>query len=404
MLLVLVLLAGAGAGGWWAGREALAQPDAPSTEATTGELVWATAQETTVGRSLSLGTSLRQPVQVVAVNGLAGIVTSTSPGTVEVGDTLYAVAGVPVRAVSGETPFYRDLAREDEGADVEQLQTALVELGYLDAEPDGEFGAATESALEAWQDDLGIPETGTVPLGELVALGSLPTAVSLGESIARGKSVAGGEDAVLAPTGEQTFDVTVAEEQLRLIPPDATVLVSFEDRTWPAVISATELDENGQTSLVLSAPDGGPVCGQDCDVLPGDELVSLASEVIVVPQVTGIGAPAAAVQTRADGSAFVITESGEQDVQVRGSGSGIIILEGLDAGTRVQALGVVDGQAPPPLPPPAPAPDRDEATAPPDDGDAPTDDSTGSAPDDDGAPTDGGSTPDDGATTPPAGG
>ncbi len=56
---------------------------------------------------------------------------------------------------------------------------------------------------------------------------------------------------------------------------------------------------------------------------------------------------AAAVRTRADGTAYLITRDGEQQVTVAGSGAGIAIVEGIDAGVEVQVLGGDTGGAPP---------------------------------------------------------
>ncbi len=343
LLLALALAVGAG---WWAGRATLtSQDDQGASDGSSAEVVWAEATQSSVGRSLPLSTTLRQPSEVVAVNGLSGVVTAVSPGEVGAGDTVYAVAGMPVRVVEGDMPFYRELAEGVQGQDVAQLQGALVELGYLQVGADGEFGPSTVVAVQAWQEELGLAETGQVPLGELVALASLPTVVQLGEQVASGRRVGGGEEAVLAPTGEREFVLVVTAEQARLIPAEAMVEVTWQEQTWSAVIAGSSQDEFGSTEFELAAPDGGPVCGEECGTLPGDAQVTLRSEVVIVPPVEGVGVPAAAVQTRADGTAYVVTEAGEQEVTVRGSGQGIAIVDGVEAGTRVQVL---DGGAPGP--------------------------------------------------------
>lgn len=232
-----------------------------------------------------------------------------------------------------------------------QLQQALIDLEHLTGEPDGEFGPRTEDALEAWQEDLGVEETGTVTLGELIAIDDLPTTIQLGEAIVRGASLGGGEEAVLAPTGEQQFVLVVTQDQARMIPAEATLEIAWQEHTWSAAIAGSTQDEFGNTEFDLSAPDGGPVCADACDTLPGDAQVTLRSEVILVPEISGTAVPAAAVHTRADSTAYVLTEEGETDVTVRGSGGGIAIVDGIEPGTRVQALG---GSTPVPQPGPAP--------------------------------------------------
>lgn len=339
----VLALAVAVAAGWWAARATL-EPQAQVAAEETQQNVWAAATTSSVGRSLPLSTTLRQPTRTVAANALAGVVTEVNPGEVDVGDSVYVVAGTPVRVVEGTTPFYRELAKAPaakdslNGVDVEQLQRALIDLGHLDGEVDGVFEGDTEGAVKAWQKELGLPQSGVVALGEAVAVDSLPTVVQLGEAIQRGKPLGGGEDAVLAPTGERQFVLVVTQEQARLIPAEATVNVTWQEQTWPAVIAGSTQDEFGTTELELTAPGGGPVCAETCDTLPGDAQVTLRSEVVIVPAIEGTAVPAAAVHSRADGTTYVITAGGQSPVTVRGSGGGIAIVDGIAVGTQVQVI------------------------------------------------------------------
>lgn len=375
-VVVVVLLVGAAGAGWWAARATML-PTVPLDEGANGarEVVWATASQSSVGRSLPLAVTLQQPANVVAVNGLSGIVTAISPGPVNVGDTVFEVAGVPVRVVTGEVPFYRDLSESMTGVDVDQLQQAMIELQYLE-EASGSFDEATTAAVQAWQEDLGIETTGVVLLGEVVAVPVLPTVVQLGTGLEVARQLGGGEDAVLAPTGEQNFVLAVTPDQSQLIPAEATVEVTWQEQTWEAVITGSTQSEFGGVEFDLAAPDGGPVCADACDTLPGDAQVTLRSQVVIVPRITGTAVPAAAVRTRADGSAHVLTEEGEQPVQVAGSGAGIAIVEGITEGTRVQVLGPdpTPGTVPSPETPPGPPPgdDNDNGNGDGDDGDAPS--------------------------------
>jgi peptidoglycan hydrolase-like protein with peptidoglycan-binding domain len=108
------------------------------------------------------------------VNNANGTITRL-PGEGEVkrrGGVLYRVDNQPVVLFSGATPMYRDLSTESaNGPDVRQLELNLVTLGYdpdRDITIDGEFDEATEAAVERWQDDLGVEETGTVSKGSVV--------------------------------------------------------------------------------------------------------------------------------------------------------------------------------------------------------------------------------------------
>lgn len=52
------------------------------------------------------------------------------------------------------------LARGSKGEEVQNMQAALVEMGYLNGNPDGDFGGITEAAVIAYQQAMGIEATG----------------------------------------------------------------------------------------------------------------------------------------------------------------------------------------------------------------------------------------------------
>jgi peptidoglycan hydrolase-like protein with peptidoglycan-binding domain len=115
---------------------------------------------------------------VLITGRLSGPITEiVEPGTiVEQGDVLYRANGEPAVVLYGDTLAYRtlrDASANLTGADVEQLEAALVRLGY---DPDGtvtvdeEFTYATEQMVEAWQEDIGADDDGVVDLGEVVFL------------------------------------------------------------------------------------------------------------------------------------------------------------------------------------------------------------------------------------------
>lgn len=52
------------------------------------------------------------------------------------------------------------LQKGDKGDEVKQMQSMLVEMGYLQGSPDGDFGAKTESAVKAYQEAMGLEATG----------------------------------------------------------------------------------------------------------------------------------------------------------------------------------------------------------------------------------------------------
>lgn len=330
--LLIVLVAAAG---WWAGRATLV-PDRSGDDNATSAIT-AGVVEASVGRSIPVGVTLTQPVRLIAANQLPGVVTAVNAdGPYEVGATIYAVAGIPVRVVAGPLPFYRPLAPGAEGDDVRQLQQALRELGYSTATPTGRYTAGTQAAARAWQRDLGMPATGDVALGELVAVPTLPAVLTLGDAVRLGAVLSGGEEALLGGTGEQRFSVVLSDGQAQLITDSTVIEVRHDSGVWAATVTGSTVDDTGNTVLSLAGVDGGPVCGSDCATLPGGETVNLRGEAVIVPTVTGPAVPVAAVRTSTDGAGYVLRADGEQaPVTVLGSGQGMAVVEGLSLGDEV---------------------------------------------------------------------
>lgn len=291
VLVLLGVLAVGVAGGWWAGRTAVVRPVAAETQ---DAVVTAQVSEATVGQSVAMGAAAVQTFVQVASNSLAGVVTSLGSGEIGVGDALYTVGSTPVRAVVGEVPFWRPLGPGDKGVDVVQLQRALIDLGHLESDADGSYGPATTAAVRDWQRAAGVPVTGTVALGELVAIPQLPDAVRLDEAIMLGAILSGGEPAVFARAGA------------------------------PRVV------------VPLAAPDGGPVCGQECASVPADARTLLRAQVQTVPDVSGPSVPVAAVGTNAQGQAYVTLSDGSTvPVDILGAEGGVVVVSGLERGQVV---------------------------------------------------------------------
>ena len=105
-----------------------------------------------------------------AVNRIAGTVTAVPDSGQELrrGNTVYSIDNVPTVLMYGALPAYRRLAVGTEGADVLQLEQNLKAMGYSGFTVDDEYTDATATAVEQWQDDLGLDETGAVELGRVL--------------------------------------------------------------------------------------------------------------------------------------------------------------------------------------------------------------------------------------------
>ncbi|MFC7624234.1 efflux RND transporter periplasmic adaptor subunit [Microlunatus sp. GCM10028923] len=169
VIFLVVAAAGGGAAVWFGaqgwGKAANQSPPMlpPATAEVTRQTLTATSE---YDGELGYG------VATTTANRLAGTIT----GLPDVGDVikrgqpLYSVDGGPVLLLYGDLPAYRPLKEGDEGADVEQLERNLAELGYDGFTVDDAYTWRTAEAVEAWQDDLGLAETGTVELGRVAFL------------------------------------------------------------------------------------------------------------------------------------------------------------------------------------------------------------------------------------------
>jgi peptidoglycan hydrolase-like protein with peptidoglycan-binding domain len=113
------------------------------------------------------------------------------------GDVLYRLDEQPVVLLAGSQPAWRTLGvGVRDGRDVRQLEQNLRALGYDDRREltiDRHYDAATASAVELWQADLGLTATGRVELGDAVFLSGARrvgvVTASLGERVEPGTRV-----------------------------------------------------------------------------------------------------------------------------------------------------------------------------------------------------------------------
>jgi len=155
--------------------------------------------------------------------------------TVVRGKTVYKVDADPVVLLYGGTPLYRALHTGLSGADVKMLETNLKALGYTGFTVDDKFTSSTADAVKQWQDDLGLTETGTVAVNQIViAPGQIRVADQLAEP---GASATG---AILTYTGTTRFvtvPLDVADQQLVRKGIEATVTLPDDKKVKGTVTS-----------------------------------------------------------------------------------------------------------------------------------------------------------------------
>ncbi len=200
----------------------------------------------------------------VTITGSAdGVVTDVvaDGAVVERGDVAYAINGEPVAVLYGDVPLYRPLSLGVEGDDVAMLEANLASLGHhtfededgnmVDTEfvVDGVFDEATAEAVERWQADLGVEETGLVePTSAIVVDGASRVSTVLVET---GDRVAAGSP-LLELDATETVTTAHAEHggELELVVPSGLELLSgdvvyaVDEQAIVAIVSAETFERD----------------------------------------------------------------------------------------------------------------------------------------------------------------
>ncbi|HEY3810277.1 MAG TPA: peptidoglycan-binding domain-containing protein [Acidimicrobiales bacterium] len=190
-------------------------------------------------------------LQAAQANLAALDVTAVNPGTAytelpKVGQIItedravYGVSDEPVPLLYGAVAAYRAFqVGMSAGADVGELTHDLIALGYgAGLTQSNSYTAATAAAVERWQTALGLPETGTVLLGQVVfepgPIRVTTVTPSVGQAVDGGGSGSGsgGGSTVLTATSTTPI-VTVALQvtQEYLVKPGDAVSVVLPDGT-----------------------------------------------------------------------------------------------------------------------------------------------------------------------------
>jgi len=249
--------------------------------------------------------SLSSQTQVSATLGYAGSYTVAGNGggtltwlpatgrVIREGGVLYRVDNaVPVFLLYGTVPAWRDLTVGLTGADVAQLNHDLVKLGYatrseLLAAGLGwdYFSAGTVSALEGLQAHLGLPVTGSLPLGQAVFLPSALRVSAVNGSL--GSAAAG---TVL--TGTSTTPVVTinldAGQQGEVKASDKVVITLPDGATAPGVVSSVGKVAKGSGSsatITVEVALSHPKAARGLDQAPVTVAITTGSvnNVLVVP-------------------------------------------------------------------------------------------------------------------------
>jgi peptidoglycan hydrolase-like protein with peptidoglycan-binding domain len=168
--------------------------------------------------------------RAVVAAGL-GTITKVAPeGAIRSsGQVLYRVDQLPVVLLRGDLPAWRRLESGVEGRDVLQLERSLKALGYDPGTVDREFDSDTQDAVESWQADLGMEETGAVEASDVVFA---PTNVRIAVQVAAvGQSVQPGAEVLQISSTVKVVTVELDVSEQSLIAEGDEVTVELPDET-----------------------------------------------------------------------------------------------------------------------------------------------------------------------------
>ncbi|MFE9660157.1 MULTISPECIES: efflux RND transporter periplasmic adaptor subunit [unclassified Streptomyces] len=268
---VVVVLAAAGAGVVVLDPFAKSSDDS-SSEGTTRTGVAEVTKGTLAARTQTNGT-LGYAGSYKVVNKSNGTLTKL-PRVGEVirqGKVLYRVDGKPVVFLQGAyVPAYRKLAWNMEGVDVQQLNSALLDMGYADKgdiDPDSDYyGWQTYYAVKELQDDLGLKVTGELELGQAVFLSAKEIRITKVGAVS-GSSAAPGSVVVEGSSTQRQVSVALRASQQADVKKGDKVTISLPSgQSTPGVVSSVgkvaTKSGDGMTVEVLIKPSKPKDTGQ----------------------------------------------------------------------------------------------------------------------------------------------
>jgi hypothetical protein len=177
------------------------------------------------------------------VNQAQGLVTSVPAvgQVVSQGQVVYQVNGAPVVLLYGSTPAYRNLSEGEFGTDIEELNYDLVAMGeYARGEtaPTSDiFDSATEYGVKKLQAALGVTQSGTLNLGQVIFL---PTSARItAVSATLGAAVQPSQPVLSATSTTRQVSIALdATQQSDVAVGDKVAITLPNNQTTPGVIAS----------------------------------------------------------------------------------------------------------------------------------------------------------------------
>lgn len=270
-------------------------------------------------------------------SGASGTITSvgiSNDRAVESGTVAATVDLRPVVIAPGVTPAFRDMSLEMRGPDVAQLRA------FLGLEEGDYYSWAVYEAVAEWQRSLGVPDDGTVRLGDIVFVELLPASIVVNDDLMLGSPISSGDELFTVLSPEPSVAVAADNQGLfvagmtaHLILPDGTSVSGT--LTGPVTL------ETGVDEFAVVGADGASPCAAECAVqLAGKRTSRVAAQIEVVPMREGLVVPDAAIVTRPDGTLAVRATDGSWiAVTIDTRGQGVSIVTGVNEGQEILLFG-----------------------------------------------------------------
>ena len=182
-LYMLIVIAALAYGGYYFGT----QNTEVSTSSKTLELTTVSIQQGDLAKKEEYNGTLRQTDKKILNSPTNGVVTflPKEGSVVNFGEVLFIIDNKPVILLQGSTPFYRTLdLNSDPGVDIQQVEEALVYLGYADSTfvPDEVFDEQTSKMLNTLYIDYGIDTKSEITPTEQVLINQKQDEIELLEN------------------------------------------------------------------------------------------------------------------------------------------------------------------------------------------------------------------------------
>lgn len=200
---------------------------------------------------------------------------------IDFGGTLYTADDVPTVLLLGTVAAYRTLKTGiADGADVQQLEAALLAAGLDPGTVDSHFDTSTKAAVTAWQQSLGLTGTGVVLLGDVV-FSATPLVVE-SAALATGTSISDGTEVLTVRSTDIVAEIAVTDALSPHLRVGDTMQARLPDRSAVAVTIAVIVNDPTNGRIAIATFDKSPAITVTPVSLTLSLTVPMASSALIV--------------------------------------------------------------------------------------------------------------------------